>query len=352
MNKVFVLFLSSIVLLLSACNSDNMKDTLSDMDKWIDPAIQGYERDVMRQVLTGLAPEDRRNVTYTDIKGNEFVNRPELRNATVIYRPSKENPQLLVSDSGDTIAAPPQFERPDSLSPLTYTPSCSKVGTGAYWRSFSAGLRYYKYQSASVSLPATINNYTNIGIGSTLDVPYIYLGGWGPSGSGVDAGLQFNYETRTWSLFTTYSGVVDPDTFSYRFADAQTVSLRFYISNTNQVTVVATGRNAATGVTQTRTKVRAVSGWPLNGYDVVMKALVTVAQAGVPTTDTDGILLRGTFVKNIRIYNRKVASVAAPTSSQLSAITYASGSPCRWITSRVTYTGTQDDATVSIDLRP
>ena len=355
--KFSPVFLLLLVFVLTSCGTrvtEQPSTKLLDMDAYIDSAIQGEERAVMREVLSNLAPEDRENVTYVDGSGHTYVNRLELKTASTIYKESGEDKNILVSAEGERITAPPSLERPDvgEISAETYTPSCSRVGTGAYWRSFTVGLKNYVYQEATIFFPKSVGDFTKIGIGNTGDVPYVYLGGWGPGGVGVDAGFQFNYDTRTWSLFTTYSGTQISDTSSaVRFRDNQAITTKFYISAANQVTVVATGLRYD-GVSQTRTLVRNVSGWPVDGYDVVMKAIDSIAQPAAQVgSDADGILIRGSFTTGIRVYNRKASSVKAPSSTQKVNMTYASGSPCRWTTTYVTYTGTNNDATISINLR-
>lgn len=114
MKRLFVLSLLSVVLLLSACNSGGLTNKLSDMDKWIDPAIQGHEREVMRQVLLGLEPEDRANVSYLAEDGKIYVNHPDLREDASVYKPISADSNIFSNTSGKFVAFPASTPRPDT----------------------------------------------------------------------------------------------------------------------------------------------------------------------------------------------------------------------------------------------
>lgn len=52
---------------------------VEDYNKYIDPSIQGAERDVMLKALVGIRPQDRENVIFRDASGNYYTNREFLK---------------------------------------------------------------------------------------------------------------------------------------------------------------------------------------------------------------------------------------------------------------------------------
>jgi hypothetical protein len=52
---------------------------VEDYNKYIDPGIQGAEREVMLRALVDIRPQDRENVIFRDAAGNYYTNREFLK---------------------------------------------------------------------------------------------------------------------------------------------------------------------------------------------------------------------------------------------------------------------------------
>jgi Bacterial Ig-like domain len=52
---------------------------VEDYNKYIDPGIQGAERDVMLKALVDIRPQDRENVIFRDAAGNYYTNKEFLK---------------------------------------------------------------------------------------------------------------------------------------------------------------------------------------------------------------------------------------------------------------------------------
>jgi hypothetical protein len=73
------------------------------MDAWIDPEIQGHERDVMREVLRSLPISGRDHVSYVDKDNNAYSNRVNER--PVIAKPAGNG--RYTYDGKEFFALPP-----------------------------------------------------------------------------------------------------------------------------------------------------------------------------------------------------------------------------------------------------
>jgi hypothetical protein len=72
---LFGLFLVFVFLLSSCDNSTDTTLDLSAMDAYIDPEIQGKEREVMREILNALPENARADVVHLNDDGTLYTNR-------------------------------------------------------------------------------------------------------------------------------------------------------------------------------------------------------------------------------------------------------------------------------------
>jgi hypothetical protein len=86
-----------------------------DLSAYIDPEIQGYEREVMLDVLAKLPAEHRQNVVYVNSLCQLFVNRVKLREVTEFLQPVSED--VYLTSWGQEIVMPSDTEEYDGGPP-------------------------------------------------------------------------------------------------------------------------------------------------------------------------------------------------------------------------------------------
>ena len=89
-----------------------------NVDQWIDPEIQGHEREVMREVLRDFSPQDREKVSFMDDDGTIYCNRVNGRALPVVY----VGDGVYTSDYVNFFAKPPSGDdtiNQDSISSLS-----------------------------------------------------------------------------------------------------------------------------------------------------------------------------------------------------------------------------------------
>ncbi|MGH2348804.1 MAG: hypothetical protein ACRDFT_04975, partial [bacterium] len=79
-----------------------------DLSAYIDPEIQGYEREVMLDILTKLSPDRRQNVVYIDPLCQLFVNRVKLREVTEFLKLLGDN--VYLTSWGQEVSMPSDYQ--------------------------------------------------------------------------------------------------------------------------------------------------------------------------------------------------------------------------------------------------
>lgn len=117
----------------------------------------------------------------------------------------------------------------------------ASAGTGPYRRVSSkvgTSSTPYTYVESKVTLPVAANVKEASG---TNDTAYVYIGGSG-NGTEIDAGLQHSPTYNNWAPIILCKGVVYHPTDKDRFVAGQNVTMAFYVSGDNKVTLKVTGK--------------------------------------------------------------------------------------------------------------
>ncbi|WP_440118274.1 hypothetical protein [Paenibacillus sp. QZ-Y1] len=257
----------------------------------IDSSITGNEREVIADVMARLDEEDRGNVIYVAEDGAIYSNKMELKATTEVYDLVDKN--TYRSASGKELVGPGvstnEFSasavRDDiQISPTAEAPTPSG-GSGPYRRVFSNN--GYNWLSTYVTIPGAPYVRGNV----STDTPYVYLGGWGSNGNGIDAGLQYSTAFDNWSPTTLANGAMVPSNTRYR--SGQDIYMKFYVTNPNECTLAVSGITTS-GEQLTTTIVRSgVSGWDKSGTGMRVKRMTTIGQK--PEN-----MNTGSTIKNVR----------------------------------------------------
>ncbi|PQP82426.1 hypothetical protein C0Q44_13365 [Paenibacillus sp. PCH8] len=257
----------------------------------IDSSITGNEREVIADVMARLDEEDRENVIYVSEDGAVYSNKVELQATTEVYDQVDNN--TYQSASGKELVGPGistnEFStsavRDDlQISPTAEVPTPSG-GSGPYRRVFSNN--GYNWLSTYVTIPGAPYVKGNV----STDVPYVYLGGWGSNGNGIDAGLQYSTAFDNWSPTTLANGEMVPSNTRYR--SGQDIYMKFYVTNPNECTLAVSGITTS-GEQLTTTIVRGgISGWDKSGTGMRVKRMTTIGQK--PEN-----MNTGSTIKNVR----------------------------------------------------
>lgn len=272
--------------------------------------IQGVERQVIAQAMEGLEIEDQENVIYVAGDGTVYANKPELKNEVEKFKKISEN--VFEDSQGNRYALPAQTERPTTspftVATSTYTqedetdigvklaapyPTLSG-GTGPYRRVFSKPS--YSWSSAYVYLPGGTNIKDSNGPGQNGDAGFVYLGGWGRSGSAVDAGFIHGSTYSDWAPMIQINGNALGQTV--RLAEAQNVYLKFLVPANDKIAMAFSGIQKSTGTQISRTYIYDVSGFSVSGGNI-MKRMTTIGQS-VENFKT------GSYIKNVHWYNTNI----------------------------------------------
>ncbi|WP_339240966.1 hypothetical protein MKX40_09295 [Paenibacillus sp. FSL R5-0517] len=292
--------LLSLALLLTPFNlvfADGNMDTITMNNELIkrievniDSSITGNEREVIADVMARLDEEDRENVIYVAEDGAIYSNKMELKETTEVYDLVENN--VYQSASGKELVGPgvstdfsaSAIKDDTQISPAAEVPN-SSGGSGPYRRVFSNN--GYNWLSTYVTIPGAPYVKGNV----STDVPYVYLGGWGSNGNGIDAGLQYSTAFDNWSPTTLANGAMVPSTTRYR--SNQDIYMKFYVTNPNECTLAVSGITT-TGEQLTTTIVRSgVSGWDKSGIGMRVKRMTTIGQK--PEN-----MNTGSSIKNVR----------------------------------------------------
>jgi hypothetical protein len=325
---LFGLFLMFVFLLSSCDNSTNMTLDLSAMDAYIDPEIQGKEREVMREILNALPENARADVVHLNDDGTLYTNRVANKGKGKVIK-KEGNSNVWMDQAGNPYPLslptpqPSPFAQPSGeIEAQAYvTPQCKLDGTGIEFRMHSqpgkktssvpalGGAEVDVFAPSKASGKILVEDPS--GFGCTNDrqsaygeTAYVYLGGWGgvSMDSRVDAGLQFNcatattgsYSDYTLALFFSYqtgptSFMAVNDAFANRFKAGQKLVLTYQVSGTNTSTnpvgnqtilyVRAYGLPATGGTLKVaKTITTSNNGWDLSGQHNILSLSASVAQ--------------------------------------------------------------------------
>ena len=108
------------------------------MDQWIDPAIQGKEREIIRREIANVPAEERENFTFVDLDQSVYVNRPEIRGDLEWLHPVGDTGVYVDSAGNKSFFAAPPAKPSDADLEAQYTTSKNydgcPVNRGAYRR--------------------------------------------------------------------------------------------------------------------------------------------------------------------------------------------------------------------------
>lgn len=337
MKRLVVLLTVLLVpVLLSSCSSrSSSADQLQSMDAWIDSAIQGKERDIIRDEIKNVLPEHRKNFIFVDANENVFVNRPELRDAVEFLRPTKQ-PGIYINSVGQEEVFPlpapkPEFSSHEGLDPQ-YTKADNYKGCpanrGPYRRMMTkegcpAGGNCngytYGFMRAKVNVEGSSNSTINL---RSTETAYVTFNMWGirtneePTNYPVvDGNLQYSMTNRDWALALSYYSyatgrrealegnkmrVVD------RFAPNQVITTSLYIAADNRIAMNGQGRMANRAGSDSITIELAVragfprAGRPANGSGINMGHNIAIAQ-GTGDFTRNGSYFKGTAIQTTNL---------------------------------------------------
>ncbi|MEX1029836.1 MAG: hypothetical protein WDZ91_07300 [Paenibacillaceae bacterium] len=307
-------FIIGVTLLsfISTANLVSAKEKLNIQDD-----IQGAERQVMEQVMQNMSPEEQENVIYVDENGKVYANKSELKKEVEKLTKIKDN--LFEDGKGNRFAFPDQGEKPTEnkvpsvlansalVNPFSYFkkdpvkilsasyPSLSG-GTGPYRRVFSKP--NYTWASAYAYLPGGTDMVDNNAAGGNGDTGYVYTGGWGNTGSAVDAGFMHGTTNHDWAPMLQINGSAYGQT--PRLSESQNVFLKFWVSGTGQISMYFAGIEKSTGLQITRTYVYSAPGFSTTGGNII-KRMTTIGQ----TTES---FTTGSHIRNVHWYSTYIGT--------------------------------------------
>lgn len=252
--------------------NENEQDVLIENNMVIDKRLPVEEKEVIREIMEQLEPEDRENVAYLSSEGKIYTNRMSIK--TSIHND-------ILKEITDRIAY---------------------IGIGAY-RSVSSR-EGYSWVNNKVYLPERGSNlYINPATQGknkdarspqySNDTPYIYTGGTSSTKVEVNAGLQYNTVSNDWSLMLCSSdNEKNPIIFTSKIQTGQEVALKFYCSVDNRVVVSVIGYDKQ-GKKKQFAIVRDSKGWRKDGTGCTIKRVTNMAQA---YNDFN----TGSYIKNVK----------------------------------------------------
>ncbi len=234
-----------------------------------------------------LHPEDRHYVMYFSGSGANYANRHKYLRSMFRWKRVGTRGNDYFDQFGHRFQGP-LFEtqkqvqslfasRAGGLKPDAVEVPPVTTGTGAYRRVYSDP--GYSEILVSVFLPSQPSNLQ----GAPNGTGYIYTGGFGVTGDGIDAGFQYSFINDYYSLFTRDAATdmqnqIPAD--GAPFQSNQTVDLHFYtLSASAQTVVCATGYDTANNYTRHCAIDDVPAGeWPSDGSGVRVKRMTTIAQ--------------------------------------------------------------------------
>lgn len=286
----------SLVILNAVSAEENVtNETISN-------SIQGNERIIMQGIIQNLTEDEQENVIYINEIGDVYANKPELKEEVIEVEKLHDN--VFQDKNGEIYVVPKQDPRPTvtsttydntELSIMASYPSCTG-GSGPYRRVYSNPS--YSWATAYVHLPggSEINDNNKNASG---DTGFVYMGGWGNLGGGVDAGLQHSSTFDNWAPIFQVDGRPLPQT--PRFKSNQDIFIKFWVSNDNQVSMYISG-NDTNNQKITRTYIIDVRGFSKAGGNI-LKRMSTIGQK-----ENNENLSSGSYIHNVHWYNSYIGT--------------------------------------------
>jgi len=204
------------------------------------------------------------------------------------------------------------------------TTSAYASSTGPYRRvnsKIGTSIEPYTYEEIKVTLPSSSNIKEQTG---TNDCGYIYLGGTGPTGVEIDAGLQHSPTYNNWAPIIRCNGSVFYTPSLERFKASQTVTMVFYVADYNKVVLKVTGTVDSGAIKTLVVTCTNATGWSKTGIGNRFKRVTSIGQQ--PQN-----LYNSSYIKGIHWYDAYIGTVsshhawlAADTSGYIS---YPANSP-------------------------
>ncbi len=296
----------AIVMILVFSTSVFAEENKND-NFFISPELGAAEREIIGDIMQTLPESDRENVIYFAPDGEVYANKPELKEN--VEKAEYVGDGVYAWENGETFVLPEAQAEDQSqafvsdISILNY--SCSG-NTGPYRRVFSNP--GYSYYEGRVYLPAAaeVNDQSQPGGNSTS---YIYTGG--RNGTEVDAGFQYGKTNQDWAFFNSPAG--QGRTSGSRYKSGQTVTLKFYVTQDNQVAVSTTGIKMNSTTVTTETLVANAPGWKLNGTGNILKRITSIGQIGGNNFNS------GAYLRNVQWSSSKIGTTAANAQQCLQA---------------------------------
>ena len=324
-----VLFVS--VLLSSCSGGGSLTAPDYSMDKWIDPAIQGKERDIIREEMKNVLPEHRKNFVFVDLNENVFVNRPELRNAVEFLRSTKQ-PGVYINTAGRKETFPLPAPKPEASAHERFDPQYTKADN---YKGCPANRGPYRRMMTKEGCPAggNCNGYTygfmkakvNVEGASTSTInvrdnetAYVTFNMWGirtneePTNYPVvDGNLQYSMKNKDWALSLSYYSFAtgrrealpaNKMRVQDRFAPNQVITTSLYIAADNRIAMNGQGRMANRAGSDSITIELAVragfprAGRPANGSGINMGHNIAIAQSNTSDYTRNGSYFKGTAI--------------------------------------------------------
>lgn len=270
-NTKILLMLIALSLWFTACGES--VQTSNNLERHIDPRIQGQERKKMLEVMQ-YVPEKFRDeeVLFLNLDGTLYSNKPEFRNQySVKVELNSETPSEVTLRS--TVCS----DQGGLLRRLKTKPGLP-VGPASATARFA-------YSSATVLLPVSSDVKKR-----NTESAYVYLGGSNPE---IDAGLSLIRDTPYWQvLFRGANRTFSINRPNGTYAPGTQVLLEF-IAGDGIVEIRYTGLRIGESTSRTSSLFGPVGGYRADGRDNVLKRLNTIAwDLGTGTH-------AGSFVRNV-----------------------------------------------------
>ncbi|MGH2349291.1 MAG: hypothetical protein ACRDFT_07505, partial [bacterium] len=281
-----------------------------DLSAYIDAEIQGYEREVMLDILAKLPPELRQNVVYADPLCQFFVNRVALRNVTEFLQPVIDN--VYVTRLGEEIVmpvdnegydyyhdGPPGGEAGMTQSEMLLDPNAVTVcdtpndPTGPFRRIVSkigTSSRPYNVVRSLVWLPSSTSG--DLKMNRSLDVPHVYFGGNASGSKDLEAGVFWNPAKDNWAMYHRGGGSCEKPLLTKRFKSGQRIELVVHVVENNRLGlgVYGTFTDGGQGWVEC---VFDSTGWRRNGVDNRFRRMTSIAQKRGKYDPKSGSYVRG-----------------------------------------------------------
>lgn len=273
---------------------------------------------MLTRVMAGLGPRERRNVVALGEDGRLYSNRAELASAfEVTFVPAGRH---LAASGGFDLTTLARHLVPDAFGKIP-AQRCESEKSGPYRRVFSK--QGYAFMSARVYLPSEdageMKENKDAGHGDTA---FVYVGGWGGRGGGVDAGFQHGRASKDrvddWAPFflvqqaagrsvITVSSERQAGGAAWRLAAGQEAFLKFWVTRDEHGTRLqlyvegVTSQDGTPGSLTLSAPIEDTFGWDPAGGRNIIKRMTTIGQKYGEENLSSGSFLTGVRWSDARI---------------------------------------------------